>query len=78
MYERQSGITNAMVAYNDVVGQRLARERNFFQFLKIILIEDYKKTLEFADLIRKTGACDPKRVHRVCIFVSDKQFYLIS
>lgn len=76
VYERQSGITDALVAYNDVIGQRLARERNFFHFLKIILGEECKKSFEFADLIRKAGACD--RVYHVCICVWNKQFYLVS
>lgn len=68
VFGRQTRTTNALEAYNGVIGKRMPKKGQFFRFLKVLLQEEYNKCKEFSDLIRTGGETGRKRRYRVCIF----------
>lgn len=78
MHNRQTRTTNALEAYNGVIGRRMAKKGQFFAFLKVLLQEEFVKCKEFSDLLRTGGQTGRKRRKRVCICYSIMLYRCIS
>lgn len=79
VYGRQTRTTNALEAYNGVIGRRMTKKGQFFAFLKILLHEEYIKCKEFSDLARTGGESGRKRRYRVCIlYLTNITDYIIQ
>lgn len=61
MYGRRSRTTNALEAYNGVIGDRMPAKGHFFRFVLNLLKEEFIKARKFANSIRTGGASDEKK-----------------
>jgi hypothetical protein len=48
--------TNALEAYNGVLGKKISKKGHFFKFVKILLDEEFASSREFQQLVDSGGS----------------------